>query len=132
MNRLASETKRLFRVGCRFESNLPQVNLEPIVELHLYRMTQEAINNAIRHGKARQILIKFSLQSGQLLLSIRDDGIGVAIATQANTSEPGMGLQIMRYRASSIGGGLEICACADRGTEIICRVQNVSFQEQTR
>jgi PAS domain S-box-containing protein len=132
MNRLASETKKLFGIGCRFESDVAQVNLEPIVELHLYRITQEAINNAIKHGKARQVVVKFSLQSGQLCLTIRDDGIGLAMATHANGSDRGMGLQIMRYRAKSIGGGLEVCACADRGTEIVCRVHNATFQHHPR
>ncbi len=66
--------------------------------IHLYRIAQEAVNNAIKHGMARKITISFHTDNNGTTLTIRNDGIGFRKVTLE-----GMGMSIMRYRANMIG-----------------------------
>jgi two-component system sensor kinase FixL len=86
---------------------------------HLYRIAQEAVNNAIRHGDPASISIQFSRQNGNMRLSVRDDGSGVP-AESARHNGDGMGLHIMRYRARMIDATLKINPAPDRGTIVSC------------
>ena len=84
---------------------------------HLYRIAQEAVHNAIKHGQARNIVIVLRAANDGGVLSISDDGVGIA---DPAGSPNGMGLRIMRYRVSMIGGALEIARAPDRGTLVRC------------
>jgi signal transduction histidine kinase len=84
---------------------------------HLYRIAQEAVHNAIKHGRARNIVIVLRTEGDGGVLSVKDDGVGIG---DPAGSPNGMGLQIMRYRVSMIGGALEIARCPDRGTLVRC------------
>ena len=77
----------------------------PSVAIHLYRIAQEAIHNAIRHGIARTIEISLQKNGSMAMLSIQDDGCGVS---RAPAGSDGMGISIMKYRSHLIGGNLEI------------------------
>ena len=70
---------------------------------HLYRLVQEAINNALRHGQATQVLVQLQAQGHQLHLSIQDNGQGLS-----EQSTPGQGWQGMQERALLLGGQLSI------------------------
>ena len=94
-----------FKVACRFDYDVPVLIHEPAVTTHLYRITQEAVHNAIRHGKARHIEIHLTKSGGLVTLSISDDGSGLPAEVQLNH---GMGLRNMKYRASMIGGNLTL------------------------
>jgi signal transduction histidine kinase len=83
---------------------------------HLYRIAQEAVHNAIKHGKSRRIVITLATSFHNVLLTIRDYGTGMP--TERNHS--GMGLDIMRYRAGIIGGVLEIAHAEGGGTQVTC------------
>ena len=72
---------------------------------HVFRIVQEAVSNALRHGQPRNVCIIVSSESSGLRLEIKDDGIG--LRDKAETG-PGLGLRIMRYRAGLIGGVLRI------------------------
>ena len=85
---------------------------------HLFRIAQEAVNNAIKHSHARKIEISLCKVPPRLTLEISDDGIGISEADMV--ARRGMGLQIMRYRASAIGGLLSFHSDADRGTKVRC------------
>ena len=69
---LASNVQALCRVSCRFQCDRPFLSLGPEVETHLFRIAQEAMNNAITHGQGRRIDISLSFGAGKGLLSIRD------------------------------------------------------------
>jgi signal transduction histidine kinase len=84
---------------------------------HLYHIAQEAVNNAIKHGGPRKVLIQLSAEQGRGTLLIKDDGKGIA-ENPANTH--GMGLHIMNYRAGMIGGTLEARRDTTRGTIVTC------------
>jgi len=85
--------------------------------LHLYRIAQEAISNAVRHGRARNVSILIRSRQGRVSMKIRDDGCGIP---QPLPQTPGMGLRSMRYRAECIGATLEIRPGLRAGTEIVC------------
>jgi signal transduction histidine kinase len=86
------------------------------VETQLYHIAQEAINNAIRHGGADEILVRFFQDSEGLSLLIEDNGCGFSTKKVL----PGLGLGNMRYRADIINGRLRIESEPERGTRVIC------------
>jgi len=89
---------------------------------HLYRIAQEAINNAQRHGTAREIKVSLSVDEHQIQLEISDDGIGLDILSINGKLNHGTGLQIMEYRVSVLGGKLSISAGKNNGTIVTCTV----------
>jgi signal transduction histidine kinase len=87
--------------------------------MHLYRIVQEAVNNSIRHGKAKNISIRLRRDGqGRLTLTVVDDGTGLSEKTSMN---PGLGLRIMQYRARMLGAALTAERhTATRGTIVQC------------
>jgi signal transduction histidine kinase len=81
---------------------------------HLYRIAQEALANAARHGQAKVVDVLLVITHHMLLLRIADDGCGLA----RDSRPAGMGLKIMEYRAGMLGARLEVCANLPRGTVV--------------
>jgi signal transduction histidine kinase len=102
---LASHFSNQFKVACRFSFEEPVLIQDSAVTTHLYRIAQEAVHNAIRHGKARNIGIRLDKAGSLVTLDICDDGAGLPAGVPPN---PGMGLRNMKYRASMIGGSLTL------------------------
>ena len=117
LQKLARETEDLFRVACTLHCDQPVLPLSKTIGLQLYRIAQEGINNAVKHGKPRRIEIGLATEPTHLRLRIKDDGRGFRIGAARRA---GMGLRIMQYRAHLIGGVLKIECRPDRGTEIQC------------
>ncbi len=113
----AAEVEDLFGVSCRFECERPVLIHDDAAATHLYHIAQEAANNAIKHGNARNILIRLTAEQGRGTLAIRDDGKGIVV----NPAGQGMGLHIMNYRAGMIGGTLEIRPDTPHGTIVTCK-----------
>ena len=88
----------------------------PCVATNLYRIAQEAVANAIKHGNAKAVLIQLAAENGNLTLRVRDDGTGIP----AKPKQTGMGLHTMRYRATMIGGSLDVRRARPRGTIVTC------------
>ena len=84
---------------------------------HLYRIAQEAVRNAVRHGKARSIRLHLSSVRAKVRLAITDDGIGLPSEAMDAT---GMGLKIMRYRARMLGGEVHFERGESGGTRVVC------------
>lgn len=114
---LALNIGRLFRVSCTFESKGPLPTLGHVVAAHLFRIAQEAVNNAVVHGRADRIEISLGGTGVKGLLSVRDNGVG--LPDEAHQSE-GVGLHTMAYRARLIGGSLDVRRLAPRGTAVSC------------
>jgi len=115
---LAATTAGVFHVRCQFQAAKP-VNVEDAaVSTHLYRIAQEAISNAIRHGRADDIGICLDAAAGEAVLSITDNGLGFSAPKKERR---GMGLRIMKYRAGMIGGALEVGRANGAGTVVSCR-----------
>ena len=85
--------------------------------LHLFRIAQEAVTNAVRHARAKEILVALRGEGGFLTLSVRDDGIGIDGVPREGK---GLGLRIMRNRASAIGAVLSIHSARGEGTAVTC------------
>ena len=118
---LAAQTRKQFRVQCVFRCDLPEWSSDHAVETHLYRIAQQAIANAIQHGKARRIDLRLQEAANKFILGIRDNGIGF---TEPGDTCKGMGLRIMQYRADVIGGTLLIRRLASGGTAVVCAIPN--------
>jgi len=116
---LAARTKKLFHVGCRFACRRPVLIPDNAVATHLFRIAQEAVTNAIKHGQPGRIEISLTETPGRLMLAVKDDGTGMPARQR---KQPGMGLRIMRYRAGMIGGSLAVQKKAGGGTTIVCTV----------
>jgi signal transduction histidine kinase len=83
----------------------------------LYRIAQEAVNNALRHSKAKDITIRLVDDTGRLMLAVIDNGRGGARTAPNGT---GMGLRVMKYRADLIGASLEVESVPRKGTRVLC------------
>jgi PAS domain S-box-containing protein len=90
------------------------------VAIQLYRIAQEAINNAIRHGGARALRVTLSQEDHVCKLEIADDGCGLPDNMQ-NMNGNGIGIKIMNYRASVIGGELILRESSSGGTKVVCK-----------
>jgi PAS domain S-box-containing protein len=119
-NEVQSRTN--LRVECRITS--PKRRLPSVIELHLFRIIQEAINNITKHARAKLIKLQIQVRSDLVLLKIQDDGQGFdPIAVEAGKKiRHGLGLTNMRERALAMNGDCEIKSQPRRGTTIIVRV----------
>ena len=111
-------SKTLFGIVCRFECEQVVLIHDAPMATHLYHIAQEAVNNAIKHGRAKNILIQLSSGAREGMLIIKDDGAGIA---RPQAPHAGVGLHIMNYRAGMIGGNLEVRREQPRGTSVTCR-----------
>ncbi len=118
LQELVSATESMFGVHCDLKCDelVPAGDAE--MATHLYRITQEAITNAIKHGKARNIRVEFGCTNGEAVLSIENDGHDFPEGFDRRGA--GMGLQIMDHRADIIGASLEIGKAPQGGTIVTC------------
>jgi len=86
------------------------------VALHLYRIAQEAVTNAVKHSEAKNILISLDRNKTHTCVSVQDDGKGFVPRKRGK----GLGLHMMRYRANSLGGELKIERRRTGGMDITC------------
>ena len=115
LQRLASQAVEIYGIECEFDCADPILLQSHEAATHLHRIAQEALNNAVRHGKAGRVHISLHRSEDpsrpeETFLTILDDGVG--IASPAPTA--GVGLSTMRYRAEIVGGSLTI-ACGNGG-----------------
>ena len=118
LQRFAGEVEDLFGISCSFICVQPVLIHDNSVATHLYHIAQEAVNNAIKHGKARNVMIALAASGGRGALTISDNGSGIQMPSPVNK---GMGLQIMNYRAKMIGGALDVGQGKPHGTVVCCR-----------
>jgi two-component system sensor kinase FixL len=107
-------------VPCRLQADEEIFVQDSTVALHLYRIAREAVINANKHARAREIIVRMRRSGKGIELSVIDDGVGVPDNPPAGS---GMGFQIMEYRARSIGAQLEIKQLKPHGTRLSCYVR---------
>ncbi|NND70159.1 MAG: PAS domain S-box protein [Rhodothermales bacterium] len=122
LGRLALNIEKLFGIRCRYESNGAVSVDDNSTATHLFRIAQEAISNAVTHGKADVVRIELSRGSKTLRLRIIDNGSGFR-ENEERDSTRGMGIHIMNYRAKMVGGSLDIVPSFDGGTVVSCTVR---------
>ena len=114
---LAAQLTAMSKITCVFECPSPVLVHDATAATHLYRIAQEAVSNATRHGKAKRIGVSLSQHSGLLTLAIEDDGTGLP---EAWAKSPGLGTRIMAHRAAMIGANLSIEPNPTGGTLVRC------------
>jgi len=119
LENLAARAGQLFEISCQFKSRGRIAPLEANVVSQIYKIAQEAVTNAIKHGKAKRVDISLANGSDSLLLKVQNDGLPFPDLKSKST---GLGLRIMNYRASLIGGALEIKGVGAHGTCVSCSV----------
>jgi two-component system CheB/CheR fusion protein len=116
LRRLVENVERAFDVQCIYESEGPDQE-DQTTATHLYRIAQEAVNNAVRHGEADEVRIRRLADEKGLMLRIEDDGSG--IPEEALEGEGGLGLRSMRYRANLIQCRLSIQRRSEAGGTVV-------------
>jgi signal transduction histidine kinase len=119
LHELADATERTTRLRCVFECPSPVSVPEAAMAGHLYRIAQEAVNNALKHAAPQEIRIGLERRNGAVVLEVDDDGEGLP---EAPVKGNGIGLEVMRHRAQIAGGSLEIGSAPAGGTRISCRI----------
>jgi PAS domain S-box-containing protein len=114
---LAANATNLFKIKCDFAGNGPAPALENGVAAHLYYIAQEAVLNAVKHGKAAHVTLSLKHAGSHYELSIQDNGSGFE---PGNGNSKGMGVRIMQYRARTIGATLDLKSAPGDGTRITC------------
>jgi PAS domain S-box-containing protein len=118
LEEFALAVKGRFKIECLVKCDHPvQIQQKPVAN-HLYRIAQEAVHNAARHARAKHITIRLNASDSTLDMSVTDDGSGMANGAHRS----GMGLEIMNYRAHTIGATLEVKSRAKKGTTVVCHV----------
>ena len=123
LHELALGTSALAKIECEFHCKKPFNLPNRIPAMHLYRIAQEAVNNALRHGQANHIEIRIKKFKNNLQLSIKDNGKGFLYP---NPREPRNGIKMMHYRAEIIGASISIQSKIRKGTNIICAFSTTS------
>jgi two-component system, chemotaxis family, CheB/CheR fusion protein len=106
------------RRPCRCEFSRALTVRDESIAMNLYRVAQEAVNNALKHARASEIIIGLRKENHDVVLTIRDDGTGIRSLRKKKT----MGIHMMKYRADVCGGKLEIESRRGHGTTVTCRV----------
>lgn len=120
LHELAANVQNMFRVQCAFRCDKPVLMAENAVAAHLFRIAQEAVSNAIRHGQATSIEIGLTALPERLVLAVKDNGVGLP---PAHARGSGMGLRIMHYRAAVVGGSLAAQRDPNGGTTVVCSLR---------
>lgn len=117
LHELANHAREVFEISCRFKAQGSIPPLESNVIGQMYKIAQEALTNAIKHGKAKKVAIDLANGGENVVMTIENDGKPFPAMKSRST---GMGLRIMNYRASLIGASLEIDIAGESGTLVKC------------
>jgi signal transduction histidine kinase len=126
---LANNITKGAKIRCVFECDKPVLIHDDAAATHLYRITQEAVRNAISHGKAKRIGINLSEGNRLVRLSIEDDGVGIPEEGQPTD---GLGIRIMAHRAAMINGTFSIEPAATGGTVVTCCLPKAKAKTESK
>jgi signal transduction histidine kinase len=115
---LAGQTSRRFGIRCELRQQGEAPKLQGSAEIHIYHIVQECIANALKHGRAENVVIESVAGDGVHTFTVTNDGIG--FETPAGSS--GMGLHLMDYRARVIGATIAMEKPGEGGCRVTCRI----------
>ncbi len=118
---LVGSTNKLGRVKCRFVCPAQIRVKDGETAVHLYRIAQEAIGNALKHAHATEITVSLAGRAGTVVLKVADDGTGLGKSKQESSG--GVGLRVMQHRAATIGAELTIQSKRNKGVTVTCTLQ---------
>jgi signal transduction histidine kinase len=127
LEEMAASVQARNNVACHFSAEERVLIYDEVAGNNLYRIAQESINNAIKHGHCNNISIGLGAVDEEVTLTIKDDGVGFPAHLDASA---GMGLNIMNYRAKMIGASLDIRRGAAGGTIVLCSFHNENLMGQ--
>ena len=113
---LAAQASENRGIKCHFKAARGVRVPDDTVALHLYRIAQEAVTNAVKHSGAKNILISLDRNATHTCVTVQDDGKGFIVKKRGK----GLGLHMMRYRANALGGELKVDRRRTGGMEITC------------
>lgn len=116
LEELAASYTTLFDIHCEAAIDELRPLISDTTVVHVYRIAQEAVSNAARHGKAKCIMIAFLQSDQRAKLIVRDDGIGFDVSKRSS----GMGIRSMEHRATVLSASLEIQSKPGEGTIVTC------------
>ncbi|MGP8199693.1 MAG: ATP-binding protein [Limisphaerales bacterium] len=129
LEELAAGAQARNNIACHFACDEQVLIHDEVAGSNLYRIAQEAVNNAVKHSRCKNISIGLGAVEDEVTLTVKDDGIGFPETLDAGG---GMGLHIMNYRANMIGAFLDIRRGAGGGTIVICSFHNQSIPKNER
>ena len=115
MKKLCRDFSMTKGLRCEFESDGDFDSVSGQIATHLYRITQEAITNALRHGAAQRVNVSLTRSDNEMMLTIFDDGRGFEVRSLLNETRKGLGLSSMYARARAIGGQITLEQLSPRG-----------------
>ncbi len=117
LENLVEEIRAHGRVTVKLDCQHPVVISDNSVALHVYRIAQEALNNAVKHAEASEVELALGIHGARGCMMVRDNGRGFSGERQKTE---GLGLRIMRHRCSLIDGELYFKSSPERGTTVTC------------
>lgn len=128
LRHLAKQNEKVFGIRCWLDCFKPLLVNNAETANHLYRIAQEAVHNAVRHGRAKQICLKLSRHRLYAKLTVLDNGKGIGTLSPRRK---GLGLRIMQYRASLLGATFMVRQRAEGGTEVSCETPAAALGVQS-
>jgi len=124
LQELAMNVRRTFKINCRVTCDKGMNRLDKAVQIQVFRIIQESIRNAVKHGEARTIHIQTARADNEAIVLIKNDGQRFPIEKMRLTlaNSHGMGLKIMHYRARLIGATLEFTPGRKSGCTVRCTI----------
>jgi two-component system, LuxR family, sensor kinase FixL len=120
LKELTGNVQSTCKVQCTLRAEEHISVQDHVLATHVFRIAQEAVNNSLKHGKARTIEVSLVANGDRLELSVSDDGVGFS----PEVKKDGLGMRIMHYRARRIGGSLEVATTEKGGTRVTCFFRN--------
>jgi signal transduction histidine kinase len=130
LEELARQSQLLLGITCEFRTRGAAPRCDHWSAIHLYRITQESINNAVRHGGARHLRIGLVSHRSRHRLIIADDGRGFDSTVERRV--PGGGLRLMNYRATAIGAEFRVTSRPGKGARVTCSFASTSHEKDFR
>jgi signal transduction histidine kinase len=130
LEELARQSQLLLGISCEFRTKGAAPRCDQLSAIHLYRFTQEAINNAVRHGGARHLRVALVTRGSRHRLIISDDGRG--FDATVHKAAPGSGLRLMNYRANEIGAEFLVTSRPGKGARVTCSFASTPNEKDFR
>jgi two-component system sensor histidine kinase UhpB len=129
LDRYARQFSQRAGIAVSVRTAAPYERVSADVEIVLFRIAQEALNNVAKHARAKHVTITLERQGSDCVMAVLDDGIGIARSREStDPSRTALGLVTMRERAQTVGGVLTVEAGARRGTQLTVRVPHRYFR----
>jgi len=125
---LVERTRALHGVECVYRGDERTPIDDSFTANHLYRIAQEAIHNAVKHGSARRVVVSMQSDERRTVLRVSDDGVGIR---EGMDRSEGMGIRIMQYRAGIVGATLDLESQPNRGTTVTCILDRTELSGPT-